>query len=53
MWINKYRLRQNRLKECLIKLQEIISDIYSVNDNEFNKVKVFIGFPDSDIYNIN
>ena len=40
-------------KECMVKLQEIIREIYSINDSDFYKVKAFIGFHDSDIYNIN
>ena len=39
--------------ECMVKLQEIIREIYSINDSDFYKVKAFIGFHDSDIYNIN
>jgi len=40
-------------EECMVKLQEIIQEIYSLNDNDFYKIKAFIGYHDSDIYNIN
>lgn len=40
-------------EESLFKLQNILQNIYNKNDNDFYRVKAFIGFHDSDIYNVN
>lgn len=40
-------------EECLIRLKNILKEIYIKKDNDFFKIKAFIGFHDGDIYNIN
>lgn len=40
-------------KECMLKLQSIIQEIYNKNNGDFYNIKAFIGFHDSEVLQIN